>query len=207
LKKAPKSADKERMSIKTERVKKNWALLAVGDQQGLYACFDIFYDDLYRFGVCMYKNPELVKEGINTLFIELWRIQDKLSSVQNIQQYVLTIYKRILYKTYQQYSRDTFTSTIEEAEIASGAAEQPYENILIASQQDEITKKRLQKALNQLSPRQIEIVQMRYFDQISFCEIAEKTGLTERTIYNTLHNAIKVLRDVFLLALMFKICN
>jgi RNA polymerase sigma factor (sigma-70 family) len=157
------------MSIKTERVKKNWALLAEGDQQGLYACFDIFYDDLYRFGVCMYKNPELVKEGINTLFIELWRIQDKLSSVQNIQQYVLTIYKRILYKTYQQYSRDTFTSTIEEAEIASGAAEQPYENILIASQQDEITKKRLQKALNQLSPRQIEIVQMRYFDQMSFC--------------------------------------
>jgi RNA polymerase sigma factor (sigma-70 family) len=193
------------MSIKTERVKKNWALLAEGDQQGLYACFDIFYDDLYRFGVCMYKNPELVKEGINTLFIELWRIQDKLSSVQNIQQYVLTIYKRILYKTYQQYSRDTFTSTIEEAEIASGAAEQPYENILIASQQDEITKKRLQKALNQLSPRQIEIVQMRYFDQMSFCEIVEKTGLTERTIYNTLHNAIKVLRDVFLLALMFKI--
>lgn len=193
------------MSIKTERVKKNWALLAEGDQQGLYACFDIFYDDLYRFGVCMYKNPELVKESINNLFIELWRIQDKLSGVQNVQQYVLTIYKRILYKTYQQYSRDTYTSTLEEAEIASGAAEQPYENILIASQQDEITKKRLQKALNQLSPRQIEIVQMRYFDQISFCEICERTGLTERTVYNTLHNAIKVLRDVFLLALIVKL--
>lgn len=193
------------MSIKTERVKKNWGLLVQGDQQGLYACFDIFYDDLYRFGVCMYKNPELVKESINNLFIELWKIQDKLSAVQNVQQYVLTIYKRILYKTYQQYSRDTYTTTLEEAEIEAGAAEQPYENILIASQQDEITKKRLQKALNQLTPRQIEIVQMRYFDQISFCEISERTGLTERTIYNTLHNAIKVLRDVFLLAMIVRL--
>ncbi|MET3980439.1 RNA polymerase sigma factor (sigma-70 family) [Mucilaginibacter sp. UYP25] len=193
------------MSIKTERVKKNWGLLVQGDQQGLYACFDIFYDDLYRFGVCMYKNPELVKESINNLFIELWKIQDRLSSVQNVQQYVLTIYKRILYKTYQQYSRDTYTTTLEEAEIEAGAAEQPYENILIASQQDEITKKRLQKALNQLTPRQIEIVQMRYFDQISFCEISERTGLTERTIYNTLHNAIKVLRDVFLLAMIVRL--
>ncbi|MGY4537115.1 RNA polymerase sigma factor (sigma-70 family) [Mucilaginibacter sp. UYNi724] len=193
------------MSIKTERVKKNWGLLVQGDQQGLYACFDIFYDDLYRFGVCLYKNPELVKESINNLFIELWKIQDKLSAVQNVQQYVLTIYKRILYKTYQQYSRDTYTTTLEEAEIEAGAAEQPYENILIASQQDEITKKRLQKALNQLTPRQIEIVQMRYFDQISFCEISERTGLTERTIYNTLHNAIKVLRDVFLLAMIVRL--
>jgi RNA polymerase sigma factor (sigma-70 family) len=207
LEKAPKSAAKERMSIKTERVKKNWQLLAKGDQQGLYACFDIFYDDLYRFGVCMYKNPELVKEGINSLFIELWRIQEKLSDVQNVQQYVLTIYKRILYKTYQQYSRETFTNTIEEAEIEAAISEQPYENILIASQQDEITKKRLQKALNQLTPRQIEIVQMRYFDQISFCEISEKTGLTERTIYNTLHNAIKVLRDVFSLALIIRLLS
>ncbi|MCO5934721.1 sigma-70 family RNA polymerase sigma factor [Mucilaginibacter sp. RB4R14] len=195
------------MNIKTERVKKNWGLLVQGDQQGLYACFDIFYDDLYRFGVCMYKNPELVKESINNLFIELWRIQEKLSTVQNVQQYVLTIYKRILYKTYKQYSRDTFTSTLEEADIESAIAEQPYENILIASQQDEITKKRLQKALNQLTPRQIEIVQLRYFDQVSFCEISERTGLTERTIYNTLHNAIKVLREVFLLGIIAKLFN
>lgn len=195
------------MSIKTDRVKKNWGLLVQGDEQGLYACFNIFYDDLYRFGICMYKNPELVKESINNLFLELWRIQDKLSAVQNVQQYVLTIYKRILYKTYQQYSRDTFTNTLEEAEIEAATAEQPYENILIASQQDEITKKRLQKALNQLSPRQIEIVQMRYFDQISFCEISERTGLTERTIYNTLHNAIKILRDVFSLALIIRLLS
>jgi RNA polymerase sigma factor (sigma-70 family) len=195
------------MSTKTERVNKNWQLLVQGNEQGLYACFDMFYDDLYRFGVCMYKNPELVKEGINSLFIELWHIQDKLSAVQNVQQYVLTIFKRILYKTYQQYSRETFTDIINEAEIEAAVSEQPYENILIASQQDEITKKRLQKALNQLSPRQIEIVKLRYFDQVSFCEISEKTGLTERTIYNTLHNAIKVLRDVFSIALIIKLLN
>ena len=195
------------MGIKTRHVKKNWQLLVQGNKQGLYACFDIFYDDLYRFGVCMYKNPELVKEGINSLFIELWQIQDKLSAVQNVQQYVLTIFKRILYKTYQQYSRETFTDVIDEAEIEAAASEQPYENILIASQQDEITKKRLQKALNQLSPRQIEIVKLRYFDQVSFCEISEKTGLTERTIYNTLHNAIKVLRDVFSIVLIIRLLS
>jgi RNA polymerase sigma factor (sigma-70 family) len=193
------------MSNKITREKKNWALLAEGGEQGLYACFDIFYDDLYRFGLAMYKNPEMVKEGINNLFIELWRIQHKLADVQNVQQYVLTIYKRILYKTYQLYTRNTLTTTLDEDTITTAAAEQPYENILIASQHDEITKKRLQKALNQLSPRQIEIIRMRYFDEKSFADIALQTGLTERTIYNTLHNAIKALRDIFVLVVIFRL--
>jgi RNA polymerase sigma factor (sigma-70 family) len=195
------------MTGKAIYVKKNWDLLVEGDRQGLYACFELFYDDLYRFGVCMYKNPELVKEGINNLFIELWRIRDKLSAVQNMQQYVLTIFKRILYRTYQEYSRDTCTFVMEEEKMEAALTEQPYENILIASQQDEITKKKLQKALNQLSPRQIEIVKLRYFDQESFSDISVKTGLTERTIYNTLHNAVKILRNVFSLLLIFRIIN
>ena len=188
----------------SKQSEKNWQLLVNGDQQGLYECFYIFYDDLYRFGLSLYRNPELVKESINILFIELWRIKHKLSEVQNMQQYVLTIFKRVMYKTYQQYARDTFTDIVncEEIELAK---EQPYENILIASQQDEITKKRLQKALNQLSPRQMEIITMRYFDQASIDDIALKTGLTDRTIYNTLHNAIKVLRDVFSLLIMYQI--
>jgi len=45
-------------------------------------------------------------------------------------------------------------------------------------------------------PRQKEIIRLRYFDTVSFKDIADQTGLSERTVYNTLHNAIKVLRGV-----------
>ena len=193
------------MSFKSKYTEKNWQLLAEGEQQGLYECFDIFYDDLYRFGLSMYKNPELVKEGINNLFIELWKIKDKLSAVKNIQQYVLTIYKRVLYKTYANYTSSIPFETLEQDAIESSLTEQSYEAILIASQQDEHLKRRLQNALGQLSPRQKEIIRMRYFEQTSFEEIAAQTGLTERTIYNTIYNAIKILKEVLTLIIMCKI--
>jgi RNA polymerase sigma factor (sigma-70 family) len=192
------------MNFKLKHVEKNWQLLADGEQQGLYKCFDIFYDDLYRFGLSLYKNPELVKEGINNLFIELWKIKHKLSVVKNVQQYVLTTYKRVLYKTYTDYTLSMPFEPLDQESVECSRIEQSYEAILIASQQDEHLKKRLQNALSQLSPRQKEIIRMRYFEQTSFEDIAAQTGLTERTIYNTIYNAIKILKEVFILIIIYR---
>lgn len=176
---------------------KNWKLLVEGEKQGLYSCFNLFYDDLYRFGLSLYRDPELIKESIQNLFIELWAIRDKLADVGNIQQYVFTIYKRIIYKTHQKSFRNDPDNNLplEEVEQEEVLTVRSYESILIASQEDEYLKKRLKYALAKLTPRQKEIILMRYFECLSFKDIAHKTLLTERTVYNTLHNAISALRE------------
>lgn len=175
---------------------KNWKLLAEGEKQGLYACFSLFYDDLYRFGMFLYKDPELIKESIQNLFLELWKIRHKLQDVENIQQYVLTIYKRIIYQTNQKTSLKNISQDIHLEELRHDEITvSSYESILIASQEDEQLKKRLAHALGKLTPRQKEVIQMRYYECLSFKEISHKTQLTERTIYNTLHSAVNVLRE------------
>lgn len=176
---------------------KNWKLLVEGEKQGLYTCFNLFYDDLYRFGLSLYRDPELIKESIQNLFIELWAIRDKLADVGNIQQYVFTIYKRIIYKTHQKsFNNDPDNNLpLEDAAQEEVLTVRSYEAILIASQEDEYLKKRLKYALEKLTPRQKEIILMRYFECLSFKDIAHKTLLTERTVYNTLHNAISALRE------------
>jgi RNA polymerase sigma factor (sigma-70 family) len=183
---------------------KNWKLLAEGEKQGLYACFSFFYDDLYRFGIFLYQDPELIKESIQNLFIELWKIRHKLADVDNVQQYVLTIYKRIIYQTNQKVSIKNISQNIHLEDLRHDAITvSSYESILIASQEDEQLKKRLTHALGKLTPRQKEMVQMRYYDCLSFKEISHKTQLTERTIYNTLHSAVNVLRDCLITVLLF----
>jgi len=175
---------------------KNWKLLVEGEKQGLYTCFNLFYDDLYRFGLSLYRDPELIKESIQNLFIELWAIRDKLANVGNIQQYVFTIYKRIIYKTHQKsFSNDPDLKLPLEEVDEEMLSVKSYESILIASQEDEYLKKRLKYALAKLTPRQKEIILMRYFECLSFKDIAHKTLLTERTVYNTLHSAISALRE------------
>jgi RNA polymerase sigma-70 factor (ECF subfamily) len=172
-----------------EKIAKNWQLLAAGDRQGLYECFDLFYDDLFRLGVSLYRDVDLVQGCINELFLELWKIRERLSGVRNVQQYVITIFKRILYRSTGDRREVPFDETAH-----AGLTQSSYEEMLIEIQTDENIKARLQLALKQLSGRQLQLVQLRYFEGRGFKEIAEVTGLTERTVYNTLHNALQVLR-------------
>lgn len=181
--------------MQSEQLKKNWNLLVEGDRQGLYECFNIFYDDLYRFGLSMYKNHDLIKDSIQNLFIELWEMKDKLSEVKNIKQYIFAIFKRIIYKTNKDFENKSIDleSLLEDINNET-LVQDSYEAVLVASQDNDDKQKWLQLALDSLAPRQKEIIRLRYFEKKSFIEIANITLLTERTIYNTLHNAIKLLR-------------
>ncbi|MNZ98976.1 RNA polymerase sigma-E factor [compost metagenome] len=192
--------------MKQKRIKKNWNLLVEGEKQGLYECFDIFHDDLYRFGLSLYKDEELIKESIQDLFVELWNIRHKLVDVTNIQQYIFTVYKRLLYKGNKDKFRlncdpNILLENIDERLIIQNS----YETILVANQSDDFKRKKLLDALEKLTPRQKQIIQLRYFEGISFQDISIITSLSERTIYNTLYNAIKTLRETLVSNIMIMV--
>jgi RNA polymerase sigma factor (sigma-70 family) len=52
----------------------------------------------------------------------------------------------------------------------------------------------VQRAIQQLSKREFEIIRMKFFENKSYEEIALLTTATPRTIYNHVYNALKVLR-------------
>jgi len=178
--------------IHTNPLTKDWNLFFHGDRDGLYACFMLFYDDFYRLGLHWYKNPDLVKDCIHNLFLELWKSWGDRKYVTNKKQYVLTVYKRIAHKT---FLADTRTETAAGLDNLQTAHELPYEDLLIASQTEEHRTQQLQAALGRLTKRQKEIIKLRFYEGLSISQIAQSRTLTERTVYNTLHNAIKVLRE------------
>lgn len=52
----------------------------------------------------------------------------------------------------------------------------------------------LKNAILDLPKRQRELIKLRYYHGLSYDEIAEKTQLTKRSIYNQIHTAIKSLK-------------
>jgi RNA polymerase sigma factor (sigma-70 family) len=76
----------------------------------------------------------------------------------------------------------------------SELVEYSYEDYIIAWQDKEAVRRMLLQAMQSLSMRQRELVQLRYYEQLSCEEIAGRTGLSLRTIYNKLHEALKKLR-------------
>jgi DNA-directed RNA polymerase specialized sigma24 family protein len=69
-----------------------------------------------------------------------------------------------------------------------------YEAILIEQEESEQQKAELRRALDVLTPRQKEVISMKYFDELSYQEIAKKTGLQVDTLYKILYEGIQRLK-------------
>ena len=73
-------------------------------------------------------------------------------------------------------------------------AECSYEEYVVAFEEKENTRQVLSKIIQSLPGRQKQLVQLRFYEQLSFEEISARTSLSVRTVYNKLHEALKRIR-------------
>jgi RNA polymerase sigma-70 factor (ECF subfamily) len=71
-----------------------------------------------------------------------------------------------------------------------------YEEIIIRVQHNEELKKKLHKAIEQLTPRQTELIRLIFFEGLTYEQVAAQTAQSVKTAYNTVYNAIKLLRKL-----------
>ncbi|MFC3198944.1 sigma-70 family RNA polymerase sigma factor [Parapedobacter deserti] len=189
-----------RPKVCTPHIAKEWNLFFTDGREGLYHCFMLFYDDFYRLGLHWYKTPDFVKECIHNLFLELWKDWERREHVNNKKQYVIAVYKRVCHKTFQDYDSKSAAPILQGDAVEPW--EQSYEELLVISQSEEHTRDKLRAALERLTKRQKQIIELRFYKNQPISEIAILLSLTERTVYNTLHSAIRTLRS-YLLSLIY----
>lgn len=169
-----------------------WKCMLEGDQNAFLNIYNKYYQSLFRYGFYLCKDKELTKDCIQELFLELWNKSSTINkNVQDIRTYLFTWLRRKLSKavsaSIRQKAKQTFAGPEENEEPS-------YEELLIAFQNNECRKRMLEEALCHLTKTQLEIVKMKYFDNLSHEEIATKTALTRRTVYNTIYEALRRLR-------------
>ena len=71
-----------------------------------------------------------------------------------------------------------------------------YEEIIVGVQRDEELKEKLRKAMQQLTPRQTELIRLIFFEGLTYEEVAARTSQSIKTAYNTIYNAIQLLRKL-----------
>ena len=160
-----------------------------GNKDALFSMMSFYYNDLFRYGIKFTADKDLTKDVIGQFFLHIWDHRDKFCAADNVKCYLIVSYKRFLIDYLKKISRQL---NIPESENSS--VEYSYEEYIIACQDREITKSLLSKIIQTLPPREKQLVQMRFYDQMSLQEISEKTALSIRTVYNKLHEALKRIR-------------
>jgi RNA polymerase sigma factor (sigma-70 family) len=180
------------MPLKDQKV--CWNQLRAGNKEALYTLYNDTYFHLFRFGVKITGNDELVKDCINQIFLNLWDKKDRLSEVENVRAYLYMILRNIIIDELAQQGK--LETALQNKVLEDDKDERPYEDIIIEVQNDEAIKVKLHSAIQKLTPRQIQLIQMRFFEGLSYEQIAESTSQSIKTAYNTIYDAVKMLRKM-----------
>ena len=163
-----------------------------GDKNAFLSIHKDYYTSLFHYGFSITKDRELTKDCIQELFLEIWNGRSSLKKdVMNVRCYLCTWLRRKIGRTQWLTVRE---KSGEEYAENSDPAESSYEELLIAFQETEDKKEKLNRALDKLTKKQIEIVRLKFYENLSYAAIADKTSLTTRTVYNIIYEAMHHLR-------------
>ncbi len=180
-----------------------WGRMTGGDKDAFLTLYQSHYQALFCYGFSLSADRELTKDCIQELFLEIWNSRPSLNKeVKNVRSYLFTWLRRKISRELARLAKEKIADEL--------ADEYPflqlsYEELLIAFQQSEEKKEQLRAALKKLTKKQLEIIRLKFFENLSYRTIAAQTALTPRTVYNLVYEAIRHLREAMKLVILLTI--
>jgi len=168
--------------------------LREGKEETLFSLMTLYYNDLFRYGIRFTADADTTKDIVNQFFLHVWEHRERFATAENIKPYMVVSFKRFVIT----YLRKSFPFT-SIAEYPDELIEHSYEDYIIALQQNELLKKALYVSIQALPTRQKELLVQRFYENLSYEQIAARNSLSVRTVYNKIHLALKKLRSFQLL--------
>ena len=166
-----------------------WNAFRLGDKSAYAEIYELYFDSLYSYGKKFIDDETQVEDAIQDLFINLWRTRERLSTVDNIKFYLFRSLRRDIRRINEKeniFEKVDFDSFIH-------THNHPAEEYSLPDNDKELTQ-RLVAVLKNLPKRQLEAITLRYYENFSNSEIAEIMDISEKTVRNTLHNSLNLLR-------------
>ena len=139
----------------------------------------------------MTNDRELAKDALQEVFIEIWNYRNTLGDVIHTQSYLVKVMRSILIKKLKKESLISHFTVADSLVSAEGSVE----DIIISSDIDKEKKNRLSQALANLTNRQKQVLEMRFYEGLSYEQIAEKLSMNYQSVNNLAFRTIHRLRS------------
>ncbi len=166
--------------------------LKSGDRDALVTLYNDLYLPLYRYGMKLTSDSQLCRDSINQIMLRIWESRNQLAEVANFRSYIFTAMRNEIIAEHR--SQETRKHRHESLARLSDSVERSYEERIISEQQNLATKEKIRRAFAELTLRQKELLELRFYDNLSYTEIADKCGITKRTAYNIINEGLKILK-------------
>ena len=183
--------------LESDQEARLWNDFRNGDKSAYAYIYVRFFPILYNYGCRICKDKGMVQDCIQDLFVELSNPQSNLSATTSIRFYLYRCIRRKISLRVSKLHRHR-TEPLDSCvgETYEGAAILPIEFQQI--ELESAAEKRLEilKALQFLTKKQRRVIQLRFYEDMSYKEISAKMSVNINTVYNLLSMATASLRSV-----------
>ncbi|GHT71820.1 RNA polymerase [Bacteroidia bacterium] len=163
-----------------------WNQFLEGDRLAFARIYELYVQKLYHYGLKLSPDKDFVMDCIHDLFVNLFQNRKTIGNTNNILFYLIRSLKNNMNRRLarEQEYFDNYSS------LENLLGEQPVDEPDFTDYKSQC----LQRAVNQLSKRQKEVIHLCYFDNFNNEEIAQIMDINYQSVRNMLHQALKTLR-------------
>lgn len=164
--------------------------LCSSDKNLIQFVYDKYADDLFSYGLKMGYKKEVLEDAIHDLFYKLCRSPNMLNQVNELKFYLFRALRNRLINIDKSTSKFVTTETPE----FNLSVKTDSLHLLIEAEEQALIKKKVDKLLAVLTPRQREIIYLRFMHEMSYKEIGDLLDMTPASVKNVVYKGINKIR-------------
>jgi RNA polymerase sigma factor (sigma-70 family) len=169
-----------------------------GDGHSLGKLYEIYRKKLtsYGFNCSNWLDSSAIEDIVQEIFIWVANNRKMLLNIEDLEAYLFASVKINVTRAEKKLKNNHLLQSqffnIEKNE--NGNASHSSEHSLIQAEELSITRDRVQMIMDSLPPAQKEVLFLRNYVNLSYCQISDVMNLSEQVVRNYAHRAIKKLR-------------
>lgn len=169
-----------------------WKGIMLGDKEMFLALYKKYYHRLLFIGLKEIKDAELVKDTIQQQFLYLWEKRETITEAKNVEFYLIISFLRRLSHDCKKLAHTCNLESVYDNSLED-LSPTPEENLVQKDGRFHYSEN-IMNHIKALPGRQKELIVLRFYHGFTYEEIVQKTGLTHRTVYNKIYEALQKLR-------------
>lgn len=151
-----------------------------------------YYPALFNYGLKFIRNEDMVKDAIQDCFYDLYLHPEKLKKIERPKNYLIGALRNLLLKQINQLKKTTEIYEMESFQVS-------IEDAIIEKENKTINLGKLKVAIESLTPKQKEVLYLRFYEGLSYEDIEKITSTNYQSTRNLMSKALKNLREAVIM--------
>ncbi|HEY5747702.1 MAG TPA: sigma-70 family RNA polymerase sigma factor [Chryseolinea sp.] len=181
-----------------------WGDFKKGDWHAYTLLYDTYYKRLNNYGYKFTRDVALIEDAIQDLFVKLWTNRETLGEPSSVKNYLYKALRHALFRKIKSQRKFTLAPT----ESYDYTFELSWHDHLVVDEDERELQRIIKEVTGKLPARQQEIVYMRFYEGLSYEEIAEIMSININSVYKLWYKTVDNLKDALrhLLSVLLVFC-